>query len=95
MNLKSVWWRGGYGRINGGTRGLEVTMINREVTPRKGARSPSTSHVPVEPSRGERHDMTHAGGWSQAEQRLGEAAAILRISHHRRAMYGGLFWKLN
>jgi hypothetical protein len=43
---------------------------------------------------GERHDMIHAGGRSQAEQRLGEAAAILRISRRRKAMYEVLFWKL-
>jgi predicted amidohydrolase YtcJ len=40
---------------------------------------------------GVRHDMTHAGGRSQAEERLGEAAAILTISRRRKAMYGGLF----
>jgi hypothetical protein len=44
---------------------------------------------------GVRHDMAQAGGRSQAEERLGEAAAILRISRRRKAMYGGLFWKLN
>jgi hypothetical protein len=69
-------------------------MIRREATPENGARSLSTSHVPVESSRGERHDMTHAGGWSQAEERLGEAAAILMISRHRKDLYGRLFWKL-
>jgi hypothetical protein len=36
-------------------------------------------------------DMAHAGGRSQAEERLREAAAILRISRRRKAMYGGLF----
>jgi hypothetical protein len=34
--------------------------------------------------------MAQAGGRSQAEEQLGEAAAILRISHRRKAMYGGL-----
>jgi hypothetical protein len=43
---------------------------------------------------GVRHNMTRAGGRSQAEERLGEAAAILRISRRRKAMYGGLFWIL-
>jgi hypothetical protein len=38
--------------------------------------------------------MAHAGGRSEAEERLREAAAILRISRRRRAMYGGLFRKL-
>jgi hypothetical protein len=70
MYLKSVWKRGGYGRISGGTRALERAMVSREAASGKGARSPSISLVPVEPSRGVRHDMTHAGGWSQAEQRL-------------------------
>jgi hypothetical protein len=37
------------------------------------------------------HDMAHDGGQSQAEERLGEAAAILMINRHRKAMYGGLF----
>jgi hypothetical protein len=73
---------------------LELAMVSREAAPRKGARSLSTSHVLVEPSRGERHDMAHAGGRSLAEERLGEAAAILNISRRRKAMYGGLFWKL-
>jgi hypothetical protein len=40
---------------------------------------------------GVRYDMTQAGGRSQAEERLGEAAAILRISRRRKALYGGLF----
>jgi hypothetical protein len=35
--------------------------------------------------------MTHAGGRSQAEERLGEAAAILKISRRRKAMYGDVF----
>jgi hypothetical protein len=38
--------------------------------------------------------MTHADGRSQAEKRLGEAAAILRISRRWKAMHGSLFWKL-
>jgi hypothetical protein len=38
--------------------------------------------------------MAHAGE-SQAEERLCEAAAILRISRRGKAMYGGLFRKLN
>jgi hypothetical protein len=38
--------------------------------------------------------MKYDGGQSQAEERLGEAAAILRISRRRKAVYGGLFWKL-
>jgi hypothetical protein len=40
-------------------------------------------------------DMAQAGGRSQAEERLCEAAAILRISRRRKAMYGGLVWKLS
>jgi hypothetical protein len=35
--------------------------------------------------------MAHVGGRSQAEERLCEAAAILRISRHRKALKGGLF----
>jgi hypothetical protein len=66
-------------------------MVIREVAPRKGVGSLSTCHVPVEPSKGERHDVTHDGGQSEAEERLGEAADILRISRRRKAMYGGLF----
>jgi hypothetical protein len=38
--------------------------------------------------------MAHAGDRSQVKERLGEAAAILKISRRRKAMYGGLFWKL-
>jgi hypothetical protein len=45
-------------------------------------------------SPGERHDMTHDGGQSQAEDRLGKAAAILMISRRRKAKYGGIFWNL-
>jgi hypothetical protein len=62
MYLMSVWWRGVYGRINGGMRALDLAMVSREATQGKGARSLSTSHVPLEPSRGERHDMTQDGG---------------------------------
>jgi hypothetical protein len=40
---------------------------------------------------GVRHDMAHAGGRSHAVERLGEAAAILRINRRRKALYGGLF----
>jgi hypothetical protein len=80
-----------YGRISGGTRVLERVVASREEAPRKGARYPSTSHVSVETSRGVRHDMAHAGSISQAEERLCEAAAILKISRRRKAMYGGLF----
>ena len=35
--------------------------------------------------------MAQAGGQSQTEERLCEAAAILRISRRRKAMYGGFF----
>jgi hypothetical protein len=52
---------------------------------------PPTILVPVETSQGVRQDMAHAGGRSQAEDRLCEAAAILRISRRRKAMYGGIF----
>jgi hypothetical protein len=38
--------------------------------------------------------MAHAGGRSQAEERLGEAAAILMNNRRRKAVYGGIFWKL-
>ena len=38
--------------------------------------------------------MTQDGGESQTEERLQEAAAILRISRRRKALYGGLFWTL-
>jgi nucleoside phosphorylase len=33
--------------------------------------------------------MAHAGGRSQAEERLCEAATILRISRRRKTPYGG------
>jgi hypothetical protein len=33
-------------------------------------------------------------GRSLAEERLGEAAVILRISRRRKALYGGYFWKV-
>jgi hypothetical protein len=58
--------------------------------------------MPVETPQGVRQDMAHAGGRSQAEERLREAAAeerlraaaaILGISCRRKAMYGGLFRK--
>jgi hypothetical protein len=35
--------------------------------------------------------MAHAGGRSQAEERLDEAAAILMITRRRKALYGGFF----
>jgi hypothetical protein len=38
--------------------------------------------------------MAQAGGQSQTEERLCEAAAILWISRCRKAMYGGNFRKL-
>jgi hypothetical protein len=44
---------------------------------------------------GVRQDMAHAGGRSHAEERLCEAAAMFRINRRRKAMYGGLFRKLN
>jgi hypothetical protein len=76
MYLRSVWWRGGYGRFNGGTRALELAIISWEATQGKCTRSPSTGHVLVEPySRVERHYMTKAGGRSQAEQRSSRPAA--------------------
>jgi hypothetical protein len=34
--------------------------------------------------------MTHAGGQSQAEKRLNEAAAIFKIIRRRKIMYGVL-----
>jgi hypothetical protein len=40
---------------------------------------------------GVRHDMAQAGGRSQAEERLCQAAAILMINRRRKSMYGGLF----
>jgi hypothetical protein len=71
-----------------------MAMVSREAAQGKSARSSSTNPLPIEPSRGERHDIAHVGGRSQAEQRLGEAAAILKISRRRKAMYGGAFQKL-
>jgi hypothetical protein len=91
MFLMSLWWRGGHGLINGGTRALELAMVNPEAAPRQGAHSPSINSVPVAPSRGARDDMTHAGGRSRAKKRLGEAVVILTIIHRRKTMYGGLF----
>jgi hypothetical protein len=38
--------------------------------------------------------MAQVGGRPEAEQRLGEAVAILTISRRRKAMHGGFFWKL-
>jgi hypothetical protein len=35
--------------------------------------------------------MTQTGGRSQAEEWLGEAAAILMINRRQKAMYGGFF----
>jgi hypothetical protein len=32
MYIRSVWWRGGYGRINGRTRALDVAIVSREAT---------------------------------------------------------------
>jgi hypothetical protein len=89
----SVWRRGGYGRISGGTRALELAMVSREATPGKGARLLSTSHVPFEPSRGERHDMTEAGGRSLAEEWLGQEWLIHRIAASRKPCTEG-FLKL-
>jgi hypothetical protein len=37
------FWRGGYGRVSGGTLVLELTADSREAAPRKGARSTSTN----------------------------------------------------
>jgi hypothetical protein len=39
--------------------------------------------------------MAQAGGRSQAEERLREAAVILKISRRQKALYAGLFRKLN
>jgi hypothetical protein len=44
---------------------------------------------------GVRQDRARAGGVSHTEERLRVAAAILRISRRRKAMYGGLFRKFN
>jgi hypothetical protein len=55
-----------------GRRVLELEVASREAAPRKGARYPPTSHVPVETSQGVRQDMAQAGGRSQAEERLCE-----------------------
>jgi hypothetical protein len=38
--------------------------------------------------------MAHAGGRSQAEERLCEAVAILKISRRRKALYGDFFGNL-
>jgi hypothetical protein len=70
-------------------------MVSRKAAPGKGARSPSTNFVSIEPSRGERHDITQAGCRSLAEKRLGEAVAILKISRRRKAMYAMYFENYN
>jgi hypothetical protein len=44
------FWRGGYRRINGGTRVLELAADSREATPWKGARSTSTTAPEVKHS---------------------------------------------
>jgi hypothetical protein len=38
MYLMSVWWRGGYGRVNVGTRVSDMAAENREAAPRNGVR---------------------------------------------------------
>ena len=50
--------------------------------------------MPVDTSQGGKQDLEQAGGRSQAEERLCEAAEILWISRRRKALYGGLFWKI-
>jgi hypothetical protein len=46
--FRSTWWQGGYERINGVTRVLELAADNGEAAPRKGARSTSTNALEVE-----------------------------------------------
>jgi hypothetical protein len=48
------FWREGYGHISGGMRVLGLEADNREASPRKGARSTSTSAAEVE--------QAHQGG---------------------------------
>jgi hypothetical protein len=62
---------------------LELAAESREVAQGKSARWTSTSPLEVQPpiDRGEavRHETKHAGGGSQAEERHGLAAGVLRI----------------
>jgi hypothetical protein len=89
MYLMSVWGRGGYRRISGGLRVLELAADNRngrslDVNWPCGRRVSLGSEARREAS----------SRRSQPHKRLGLAAAILRISRHREAMYVGFFGKI-
>jgi hypothetical protein len=69
MYLMSVWRRGEYGRINGGTLRLKLLEDNWEAAPWHGARSTSTSAPKTEPTKdgGELNTFSEddsRGGWS-------------------------------
>jgi hypothetical protein len=53
---RSVWRRGGYGRIRDGTRALELAADSREATLGYGARSMSTSMVTASRPKGGKHE---------------------------------------
>jgi hypothetical protein len=87
-----IFLRKGYGRINGGTRLLEMAADSREATLGNSARSKSTNAIDVE--------QTHIGEWSStpATRRTAAARAVARScgaditsTTAGKSMYGG-FW---
>jgi hypothetical protein len=94
VRVKS-FWREVNGRINGGTRVLEVSADSRKVVLGKGARSTSTIAHEVE--------HTHPRGWSSAPTTRRTSAAKgaarfsgadIRLVAAGKLMYGGFRLKL-
>jgi hypothetical protein len=87
--FKSEQWRGGYGRINGGTWVLELATESREAPLGYGARSTSTGMLTSNRLKGD--NMTQATIRTAATggaARFG-GGVCERISRRRKTRYGG------
>jgi hypothetical protein len=82
----------GYGRINGGTRVLELAADSWEAALARGSLA-IDSHVSFMSPLGVRLEATQDGGGSQPEERHGLAAEVMRIIRRRKKMVRGAFWK--
>jgi hypothetical protein len=74
----------GYGRINGGTRVLELAAGSREASPGQGVRYLSSGLVSFESPMGARLEATQGGGGSQPEERHVLAAEVHIIDRYGR-----------
>jgi hypothetical protein len=87
--VMTMWRRGKYGRISGGTRVLELAADSREATIGCGARSTSTSVLTSTRPKGGSKTTTARRTVAIGEAARSGGGVILMSSRRRKTRYGG------